>query len=331
MTVGYSKWSARPVRMLRAAGLALLLGLALWPAPANANEKAVGVVVIQDVAGRTLAVGPGVVVSPDGKVWANLHLLQGGYAGGHLRLGSRLIPLSGVARSQPNDNWVLLKTEARDLPVAPPLREGLAPGAPLKLLTVTGGKGEERVESRASQVKSWGPGQRLRFQGPTPAQGSVILDKDNRLVGLALFREDEVGVTADSMSQYLTEGLTEKPLSPVPPPQKVAPSQSTGSQSWLPNLVGSLGWLLVAYLLSLLFYWMSLGRGSPMSMSLLWSLFFYVILGLGWYYIWVGWAVTPNLLFWVGAVVAVILVVTLAWMGARRHAGEPALRQGGQR
>ena len=83
---------------------------------AKKARPAVMLLVVSDANGKEIATGTGFLVSSDGKLITNFHVIEGAASAVAKSENGGLFPVEGVLASDPKNDLVLLKLKAKDLP-----------------------------------------------------------------------------------------------------------------------------------------------------------------------------------------------------------------------
>lgn len=180
-----------------------ILGLFAWswadgadapdlPTLARKSRPAVYLIAVLDENGKTTGSGTGFVISPDGLLVTNAHVIEGAKTMIAKAENGGLFPIRKVLAVDSSNDLALLQMEGKDLPYLPLAPHGLAEagsriavmGSPLGL---EGTLSEGIISARRSL-----PGQKrevLQISAPISpgSSGSPVLDSQGRVVGVASF------------------------------------------------------------------------------------------------------------------------------------------------
>jgi len=162
------------------------------PTLARQSRPAVYLIALLDEDGKTTGSGTGFIISPDGLLVTNAHVLEGSKTMIAKAENGGLFPVRKVLATDPTNDLALLQLEGKDLPCLPLAPPGLAVagsriaviGSPLGL---EGTLSEGIVSARRKL-----PGQKrevLQISAPISpgSSGSPVLDSQGRVVGVASF------------------------------------------------------------------------------------------------------------------------------------------------
>lgn len=179
------------------------LGLIAWagamaatapdlPVLTRQSRPAVYLIALLDEDGKTTGTGTGFVLSPDGLLITNAHVIQGAKTMIAKAENGGLFPIRKILATDPYNDLALLQLEGKDLPCLPLAPPGSAVagsriaviGSPLGL---EGTLSEGIVSARRKL-----PGQKrevLQISAPISpgSSGSPVLDSQGRVVGVASF------------------------------------------------------------------------------------------------------------------------------------------------
>jgi S1-C subfamily serine protease len=205
---------------------------------AKQTRPAVYLLVLQDEDGKTIGAGTGFLVSSDGLLVTNQHVVAEAHTIIAKAENGGLFPVTRIIATDPRNDLALIKFDAKDLPFLTLAPDGSAEagtriaiiGSPLGLEgTLTEGivSARRRLPKEKRDV--------LQISAPISqgSSGSPVLDSQGRVIGVASFLlQDGQALNFASPSEQLRKLLGKRTLKTTPPPylQKNPPATYTVKQ-----------------------------------------------------------------------------------------------------
>ena len=205
---------------------------------AKQTRPAVYLLVLQDEDGKTIGAGTGFLVSSDGLLVTNQHVVAEAHTIIAKAENGGLFPVTRIIATDPRNDLALIQFNAKDLPFLTLAPDGSAEagtriaiiGSPLGLEgTLTEGivSARRRLPKEKRDV--------LQISAPISqgSSGSPVLDSQGRVIGVASFLlQDGQALNFASPSEQLRKLLGKRTLKTTPPPslQKNPPATYTVKQ-----------------------------------------------------------------------------------------------------
>jgi len=205
---------------------------------AKQTRPAVYLLVLQDEDGKTIGAGTGFLVSSDGLLVTNQHVVAESHTIIAKAENGGLFPVTRIIATDPRNDLALIQFDAKDLPFLTLAPDGLAEagtriaiiGSPLGLEgTLTEGivSARRRLPKEKRDV--------LQISAPISqgSSGSPVLDSQGRVIGVASFLlQDGQALNFASPSEQLRKLLGKRTLQTTPSPslQKNPPATYTVKQ-----------------------------------------------------------------------------------------------------
>jgi tetratricopeptide (TPR) repeat protein len=198
---------------------------------AKKARPAVMLLVVSDANGKEIATGTGFLVSSDGKLITNHHVIEGGASAVAKAENGGLFPVEGILADDPKNDLVLLKFKGKDMPfLLLRKNENIEVGTRIALIGSPLGLEGTLTEGIVSAVRELMGDMRLLqiTAAISPgSSGSPVLDANGEVIGVArsLLREGQAlnfAVPVECANQLLAK------VEPSAAPQPIAQSASSG-------------------------------------------------------------------------------------------------------
>jgi tetratricopeptide (TPR) repeat protein len=178
------------------------------------NNNAVVVVFVFDNEGNPIGHGNGFIVRKDGAIVTNYHVISNA-EDIKVKAGENILPIEGILHTDKENDLVILKAKANDLPIAK-IGDAYKENTGSKVYLISSHKGLENtisdgILSRIIEIKP--KGKLLQITTPISAgsSGSPIFNKKGEVIGIAtFFMEDEQNISFAMPVNLIKDNISSK-------------------------------------------------------------------------------------------------------------------------